>query len=295
MIRACFFFLIAFTAPAILAQTCTTYVLVDPFDGKTGTGMDNLKAENFGATVGSLSLPIVSVTQSFNNRVLVLIEIRGAGVQQARALVQASASHAPAGRPIAFGVFAEEAFISREFSDDPKKRSAAIDEILTEAAHLPAKDTALYDSLHQAIAAFGMHQPGDTIVLMTDGQDYKSKRSPADLTKELAANGIRLLVVIEPKTRPVGRDFAQHARESDRALKTMASSTGGAFNHSGYGRTLEFAWAGYMLGIQTPVTLDKPKDWKLQIKNANGEIDKNALLYFPWKLAPCGATTTATR
>jgi hypothetical protein len=295
MIRAFFFCLLIFAASAIFAQSCTTYVLVDPFDGKTGTGMDNLKAENFDAKMGSLSLPIVSATQSFINRVLVLIEIRGANIQQARALVQGSASHAPAARPMAFGVFAEEAFISKEFSDDPQKRSASIDEILTQAAQLPAKDTALYDSLHQAVAAFGAHQPGDTIVLMTDGQDYKSKHSPTDLTKELTANGIRLLVVIEPKAKPVGRDFAQHARESDRALKIMSSSTGGAFNHSAYGKTLEFAWAGYLLGIQTPATLDKPKEWKLQIKNTKGEIDKNALVYSPWKLPPCAATTTAAR
>jgi hypothetical protein len=294
MIRAFFFCLLTFAASAVFAQSCTSYVLVDPFDGKTGTGMDNLKAENFDAKMGGLSLPIVSASQSFINRVLVLIEIRGVDAQHARALVQGSASHTPAGRPIAYGVFAEEAFISNDFSDDPQKRSAAMDEILAQAAHLPARDTALYDSLHQAIAVFGAHRPGDTIVLMTDGQDYKSKHSPTDLTKELTANGIRLLVVVEPKAKPVGRDFAQHARESDRALRVMAASSGGAYS-SNYGRTLEFAWAGYLLGIQTPAALDKPKEWKLQIKNTKGEIDKNALVYSPWKLPPCVATTTAAR
>jgi hypothetical protein len=300
MIRSVFLFLIALAAPAV-AQNCTTYVVVDPFNSKTERGIDGLTAERFQASMGNASLPVVSATQSFNNRVLVLTETSGsADNKEIDALVRgiaAKARTAPAGRPIAFGVFAEEAIIGKEFLDDPRKRSSAIDEVFAQAARLPGKSVALFDSLHQAVAVFGPHQPGDTILLLTDGHDSKSKRNPNDMEKEFAASGTRLLVVIRPKFTPTGvfGDFSQHTREEDLSLKILSSSTGGAYTGFRNDRFLEFAWVGYLLGIQAPATLDKPKEWKLQIKAPNGKIDKNVFLYSPWHLTPCGPVTAAAR
>ena len=301
MVRSIFLFLIALAAPAVLAQNCTTYVLVEPFNTKTGRGMDGLTAESFQALLGNASLPVVSATQSFNNRVLVLTESSGsADNKEVEALVRgiaAKARTAPSGRPIAFGAFAEETIIGKEFLTDPKKRSSAIDEVLAQAARLPGKYASLFDSLHQAIGVFGPHQPGDTILLLTDGHDNKSKRNLNDMEKEFAASGTRLLVVIRPKFTPTGvyADFRQHAREENLSLKILSSSTGGAYTGFRNDRFLEFAWSGYLLGIQAPATLDKPKEWKLQIKNSNGKIDKDAFLDSPRKLTPCGPVTAAAR
>jgi hypothetical protein len=117
------------------------------------------------------------------------------------------------------------------------------------------------------------------------------------MEKEFAATGTRLLVVIRPKFTPTGvfADFRQHAREENLSLKILSSSTGGAYTGFKNDRFLEFAWAGYLLGIQAPATLNKPKEWKLQIKNPNGKIDKNIFLYSPWQLTPCGPITAAAR
>jgi hypothetical protein len=263
--------------------------------------MDGLTAESFQALMGKASLPVISATQSFNNRVLVLAETSGsADNKEVYALVRgiaAKARTAPSGRPIAFGAFAEETIIGKEFLTDPQKRSSAIDEVLAQAARLPGKYAALFDSLYQAIAVFGPHQPGDTILLLTDGHDNKSKRNLNDMAKEFAASGMRLLVVIRPKFTPTGvyADFRQHAREENLSLKILSSRTGGAYTGFRNDSFLEFAWAGYLLGIQAPATLDKPKEWKLQIKNSNGKIVKDAFLYSPWQLTPCGPVTTAAR
>jgi hypothetical protein len=301
MIRSVFLFLIAFAAPVVLAQNCTVYVVVDPFNTKTSHGIDGLTSESFQALMGKTFLPVVSASQAFNNRVLVLAETSGsAGNKDVDALVRgiaAKARSAPAGRPIAFGAFAEEAVISKEFLTDPQKRSSSIDEVLAQAARLPGKYASLFDTLHQAIAVFGPHQPGDTILLLTDGHDNKSKRNLNDMEKEFAVSGTRLLVVVRPKFTPTGvfGDFRQHAREENLSLKILSSSTGGAYTGFRNDSFLEFAWAGYLLGIQVPATLDKPKEWKLQIKDSTGKIDKDAFLYSPWKLTPCGPVTTATR
>jgi hypothetical protein len=301
MVRAICLSLILLTTSGLLAQNCTTYVLIEPFNTKTGQGIDGLTAESFQALMGNDSLPVVSATQNFNNRVLVLTESTGsADNKEVGMLVRAiadKARRAPTGRPIAFGAFAEEAVIGKDFLTDPQKRSSDIDEVLAQAARLPGKYVSLFDSLHQAIAVFGPHQPGDTILLMTDGHDNKSKRNLNDMEKEFAASGTRLLVVIRPKFTPTGvyADFKQHAREENLSLKILSSRTGGAYTSFRNDRFLEFAWAGYLLGIQAPAALDRPKEWKLQIKNSNGKIDKDAFLYSPWKLTPCGPVTTAAR
>ena len=50
MVRTvCFLALIVLSSATVFAQTCTTYVVVDPFDGKTRHGIDGLKAEDFEA------------------------------------------------------------------------------------------------------------------------------------------------------------------------------------------------------------------------------------------------------
>jgi hypothetical protein len=301
MTRIVLFCLIAFTTSAAFAQGCTTYVVVDPFDGKTGLGMDDLQAGNFQAKAGSVSLPIISATQNFNSRVLVLLQKSASPekqkMQDQLREVADLVRQAPAGRAIAFGVFSEKAFISSEFFADPEKRAEAVDAILAQSAQLPGKTSAVYDSLHQALAAFGPHQPGDTILLMSDGNDHTSKRNPTDLTKEFMDKGTRLLVIIQSGL-PV--NFINYYPQLEKvlsapALKTLSRRSGGAYRYYEAGRILEFAWAGYMLGIQTPATWDKPKEWQLALKNINGRIDKKALLFFPWKLVPCNTSVTASR
>jgi len=287
-----------FIASSLLAQNCTTYAVVDPFNGKTYRGIDDLKAANFEARAGGHTLPIVSATQNLNNRVLVLLQLSNSAekqeMQNEARKIGDLVRYAPAGRAIAFGVFAEKAVISSDFSTDPQKRAAAIDDVVARAAQLAGKTSALYDSLHEGIVAFGPHQPGDTILLMSDGKDITSKRNLGDLEKEFLANGVRLLVVIEaiptmgPKTTMAGTRFALPTPE----LKSLSSRTGGAYRYFETGAMLDFAWAGYMLGLQIPAAWDKPKDWQLQVKDSNGKIDKAALVYAPAKLASCGNTTS---
>ena len=298
MVRGfCFFCLILLAAPAVFAQTCTSYVVVDAFDGETTLGIDHLKARDFEARTGNASLPVISATQGFSNRVLVLVEISGNSynwpmLATARGMARIART-ASAGRPIAFGVFAEEAFISKEFYANPQKRSSAIDDVLTQAERLPGKDPALFDSLHQALATFGPHQPGDTVVLITDFHDHKSKHNPADLTKEFTAAGTRLVVVFEKGHIRRTTDTRRYIKDENRALQLLSSRTGGMYFDNISAPFLNFAWAGYMLGIQIPNTWDKPKEWKLQLKDADGKIDKKALVVFPQHLVPCISTVTA--
>jgi hypothetical protein len=304
MVRAICLSLFLLTASRLFAQNCTTYVVVDTFDGKTRQGIDDLKAGNFQAKAGNVSLPVVSAMQNFDNRVLVLLQKSVSPekqkVQEQMQEIADLVRQAPAGRAIAFGVFAEKAFISSEFSADPEKRAIAVDAVLAQAAQLPGKKSAVFDSLHQALAVFGPRQPGDTILLMSDGVDHSSKRNPSDLSKEFTDKGTRLLVVLQSG---LPLNFTNYFPENHRseyekgylspALKSLSKETGGAYRYYEAGKLLEFAWAGYLLGVQTPVAWDTPREWQLALKDANGKIDKKALLLFPQKLTPCDNAVTA--
>jgi hypothetical protein len=295
--------LLVFSASLAFAQNCTTYVVVDTFDGKTGQGIDDLKAGNFLAKSGSVSLPVVSAAQNFDNRVLVLLQKSVSPdkpkMQEQMREMADLVRQAPAGRAIAFGVFAEKALISSKFSTDPEKRTMAVDAVLAQAAEIPGKTSTVYDSLHQALAAFGPHEPGDTILLMSDGEDHTSKRNPTDLTREFTEKGTRLLVVVESGL-PLNLTnyFPQNHPELEKAflsppLKALSARTGGAYRYYEAGKILEFAWAGYLLGIKTPADWNGPKEWQLALKDARGKTDKKAFLLFPQKLTPCDNGVTA--
>jgi hypothetical protein len=110
--------------------------------------------------------------------------------------------------------------------------------------------------------------------------------------------GTRLQALLWPKVRLAGMRYARQENMkllSSPDLQLLSTRTGGSYKYFQYQNDLEFAWAGYMLGIQIPATWDKPKEWELGIKNAKGKIDKNRLIFFPRKILPCGTATTAAR
>jgi hypothetical protein len=272
---------------------------VDAFDGKTTHSIDNLKAENFEAKAGGALLPVVSTTQNFNNRVLVFVEAIGGPENLSRQTLLGSvareARKEPAGRRVAFGVFSEEAILTKDFLDDPRKRSSEVDEVISQAKRIPGSEPALFDSLHQALATFGPHQPGDTVVLVTDFHDHNSKHNASDLTKEFMVNGTRLVVIFEKGHMRRTTDTRRYIRDENRALQQLSSRTGRMYSDYTSAQALDFAWAGYMLGVQLPNAWDKPKEWQLRLKDPNGKTDKKALVVFPQHLVPCAATVTAVR
>ena len=281
-------------------QTCTSYVVIDPFDHKTTMGINGLHAEDFEAKLANSSVPIVSVTQSFNGRLLLLLETSGTAEDSslaARANELANlAAEAPTWRSVGFGIFAERAMFMKGFSTDKQERRSSINELMAQAGSL-GKQTALYDALHQALALFGQHLPGDTILLVSDGFDNHSKRNAGDMEKEFLAQGTRLLVMMRPRVSMVpipGQQF-RWAPDGSRGvgrspgrsdLARLSSKTGGAY--TGFNpHFFEFAWAGYMLGIAAPANLEKPKEFNLRLRGTAAKAHPDALIYQPWELPLC--------
>ena len=107
--------------------------------------------------------------------------------------------------------------------------------------------------------------------------------------------GTRLVVIFEKghirKTADAHRYIKDGTSACSCSVRARAECTLTILPHA----LLDFAWAGYMLGIQLPNAWDKPKEWQLRLKDPNGKTNKKALVVFPQHLVPCAATVTAVR
>jgi hypothetical protein len=274
-----------------VAQDCTTYALLDAFDQKTTLGIDGLKAQDFEAEMGNRLLPVLSVTQNLNSRVLVLAEVDNSIPGNSIAELQEMIDRAPAERPIAVGVFAGRALFTKEFSINPEQRKTSMKELIAQSPSL-GNHSAVFDALHQALSLFGEHQPGDTILLMSHPSDFHSHRNGVDLEKEFLSRGTRLLFIFKP-FNPAKGWGAITQYSNLRELKRLVSTTGGMYTTYRNKDFLSFAWAGYLLELKLPVDLDKPKEWQLKLRGTTAKTHKDALMVYPRKLPPCHATVAS--
>ncbi|HET9181103.1 MAG TPA: hypothetical protein VFP59_03140 [Candidatus Angelobacter sp.] len=281
------------------AQECTTYVVVPVVDHKTGEEIDNLKMGDFTAKSGHISLPIVSAEHKFSNRLLVLLETDGIASSdkldhEIKTMTQL-ARQAPDGRPVAFGIYADRAVFSKDFSSDEKQRTTEINEIIEEAGELSGKHVVLFDTLLQALARFGPHQAGDTILLVGDPYDDNSHHSADDVEKEFLRSGIRLTIMLRQPLSGVSRDFmwSTHDREKQ-MFDLLTAKTGGSYTV--YEEHLfDFPWKGYMLGVELPNGRRVPRKWKLQLNGPAGVADRHPKLYYPERLPPCSTLSKAAK
>lgn len=268
-----------------VAQDCTSYVFLDAFDQKTTRGIDNLAPQDLEAQMGNRFLPVVSITPKLNNRVLVLAEASRGDNSNSLLELQELISHAPVDRPIAFGIFAERTIFTKGFSTNPAQRDAEIKELTAQASSLGTQ-AAVFDALHDSLARFGGHQPGDTILLISRAADVHSHRNGADLAREFLENGTRLLFIYRPFSFANGGGTLNDFR-SFRELKELVSKTGGMYTSFGNKDFLNFAWAGYLLELKLPTALEKPREWQLKLRGAAAKMHKDALMVYPLKLPPC--------
>jgi hypothetical protein len=278
-----------------MAQNCATYALVAAYDKKTGDDIDHLKAEDFRAYLGGHEIPILSLTQQFSHRLLVLVETdgrRSQKVEEAVSLATSLARQAPAGTPMAFGAFAKRSIFTDGFIGDEQQRAKAISSVIEEADTL-GRRVALYNALHKALALFGPHQPGDTVILISDGYDEDSNRSGSEVEHEFEAHGTRLMVMFRQPPSHVFGNFNWNPPEHDRAiLQNMSSRTGGIYSMlDAYSFSL--AWHGYLVEVRIPEGINKPKPWKLRLRENAWADARRTRIYYPEKILPCSTEPAA--
>jgi hypothetical protein len=274
----------------VLAQECTTTVLASFYDQLTKDEIQTLKPGDLEIKIDSQRLPVLSASRDFNNRLLILLETEGSARNDKLAdlvtTVTQQARQAPAGKPVAFGVFAEKASFTKGFSSEPEMRTAAINEVIEGAPPL-GKRVALWDALHEALALFGPHQPGDTILLVGDPYDDASHHSPENVEKEFITHGTRLFVMRRTQGSHVDRDFMWNNHELEKTvLARTAEETGGLLSLY-VASLIRFAWAGYLLEIRLPPGVGRPHKWKVQFRGDAAQVHKKTNFYYPARFPAC--------
>jgi hypothetical protein len=274
-----------------IQQDCTRTVLVSFYDQPTKNEIQTLKTEDFELRVDGKKLPVASSTRDFNNRLLILLETQGAGknehLEDIVDAITAQARQTPEGLPVAFGIFGEKAVFTKEFFTNESRRTKAISEVMEEAGHL-GKRVALWEALHEALEVFGPHEPGDTILVVTDPYDDKSRISAETVEKEFIDSGTRLFMMRRIRQSRVDQaDFGWNTHGFERMIiDRMTQETGGLWSE--YVPTLiRFAWAGYMLEIKLPPGMNHPHKWKVEFQGEAAQIHRKTNFYYPARFPAC--------
>ena len=176
--------------------------------------------------------------------------------------------------------------------------------------------TALYDAMRRGLELLGKPGPGDTIFVITDGGDNKSRLKPTDLQKTLLHNGVGfyaalMLEEVGNRSRTpeeedglyTVNDFAEATGGEVITFVTQANGQFSYFSSAKYGAseraTPEQALNMFYQGLfhQKLVKLELPpasrkKEQKLEIKLSEAARQKwrGATLSYPTRVLPCDAT-----
>jgi hypothetical protein len=278
-----------------LAQECTVTVLASFYDQLTKDEIETLKPDDLEIKIDGKRLPVLSASRDFNNRLLILLETEGSAKNEKLSnlvsTVTQQARQAPAGKPVAFGVFAEKATFTKGFSSEPEMRTAAINEVIEGAPPL-GKRVALWDALHEALALFGPHQPGDTVLLVGDPYDDSSHRSPESVEKEFVVNGTRLFMMRRTEGSRVERDFMWQTHDLEKMVLARTTEETGGLLSMYVASLIRFAWAGYMLEIKLLPGMSRPHKWKVQFRGDAAVTHRKTNFYYPARFPACNQEET---
>lgn len=301
------------------AQDCTQTVPVNVLDQNTGNAVTALSPELFQARVGDGAIRITGIKPVERRRVLVLVDQStsmaqkdGVGSYQKEALEAVEETLAelreklPAGTSLAYGFFNDTAVFTPGFLSDPAKLRDAIAEAKKQLPRPEKGETSLFDALHQALLRFGVLMPGDTMVVLTDTGENKSKMHPGGVEKELRKSGLRVALLLVQRHEPI------EVTPYWDVMTSLAEYSGGPVETIDIGdrswlrrkdsesnrEALRKFWTqeilgGYLMQVQTPATLAKARKWSLRINPTNHPELKHVTIEYPAKLAPCAISAAA--
>ena len=278
-----------------MAQECTVTVLASFYDQLTKDEIETLKPGDLEIKIAGQKLPVLSASRDFKNRLLILLETEGSAKNEKLSdlvsTVTQQARQAPAGKPVAFGVFAEKATFTKGFSTEPEMRTAAINEVVEGAPPL-GKRVALWDALHEALALFGPHQPGDTVLLVGDPYDDASHRSPESVEKEFIVSETRLFMMRRTQGSRVERDFLWNNHDLEKMVLARTTEETGGLLSMYVASLIRFAWAGYLLEIKLPPGMSRPHKWKVEFRGEAAQTHRKTNFYYPARFPACEQAQT---
>jgi VWA domain-containing protein len=274
---------------------------------QTSHQISPLDPQRFSARLGGSTLAITAIEKIQSPRILLMVDVSGSldpDMKFVRGVVEDLIQHVPPGASLAYGFFSDTPMFSDGFTSDPQKLSMALTQLNGFQA---VGHTALYDALHKGLELFHGVNPGDSILLITDGGDNSSKTTENHVRRELREAGVRIFTIL------LNHSTAAPPEEEDgpRTISDLTDDTGGTFFsvtrterwsdtkwRASVLNDLRIFWSegvasGYLLTLQIPAGMKEARRWKLQIHKSGDNRLKNATILFPEKLMPCSANSAA--
>lgn len=293
---------------------CTTRTVIASVFDKQGNPVPGLTARNFRGKFRGKLVEILSATLDTRPRRIVL-------------LLDASGSMGPPGEKWAATKLMSAHFVRLASSQSSVALIVFSNTILQKVglnqdrvillktvAHLkdegdgslsPYGKTALYDAIVAGLAELGPTHLGDVIYTITDTGDNRSTAKPSKVERDLVSAGVRLFVLGTFDQLPRGR--TPEEAEGPHQLARIVETTGGGSlalvapypNRFWRGEkerqsSLQGAFALYQqmqrfyrLEIRLPSEVDKPREWKLEVVDADGKRRNDLNLTFTRRLLPC--------
>jgi len=291
-------------------------------DRNTGALIEPLTAGMITAKIGQTSLPISGWTSMRANRVVVLIDESGSmsengyspsssdhrqALRTIKQVLRDVMAALPPGVSVEYGLFSDKQVISDTFVFAPDEVRNSIDDVSVRFGRRGYGQTAIFDALHEAVKHFGTPQTGDTILLLTDGVDNKSKLPAKMLEGEFRGAHARLLTMMLSESHGAPEEDASRDALRDLVEKTGGSSLGVDGENPAWAEkkesprlldTLRRFWNEWVLttdAIQVRVPGSFAKEVKLTLsvnRQADGRL-KHAVAIYPNRLGPCAVATAS--
>ena len=277
--------------------------------------MSGITADRLHAKLGSLSVPITSVESITNFRVLILFDTSGSMEQKdslfsrqhkVLALVNRTLDELlgelPRGTKVEYGLFNNDAAFGPAFSANPEELRRSLSDITERMKGRRRKATALYDALRESLQRFDPPQPGDSVLIVTDGMDNESRLRAGKVQEEAATRGVRVFTVLINEdqfdfdgSRMVMLDFAERTGGSVHVIDVAKNAWISDKQPEEERQDLRRFWnnevlSGYLLHFNVPASARKQRKWLLSVDRLPGQKTKT-LASYPSRLNPCPVAT----
>jgi von Willebrand factor type A domain len=203
-------FLLVLSLPCVaLAQGCTQTMPAIMVDEESRTFLSGITPDRLHAKLGSLVVPIASVERIPGFRVLILFDTSGSMEKtdslfshqhKALALVKSALDELldelPQGTKVEYGLFNKDAAFGPAFTANAEELRKSFSDLTEQMKRHGRKATALYDALRESLSRFDPPQPGDSVLLVTDGMDNESRLRAGKAQEEAARKGVRVFTIL---------------------------------------------------------------------------------------------------
>lgn len=274
-----------------------------------GVLVRGLSPTDFRATLGSAPVKILSIAPDERpHRIVIMVDAsRSMGTKWKETLAQVSALAETSipNAQIALLVFGKGIYERIDFAQGQPAVAERLRQMRAgtpDSARLVHGFTALYDSLLEGLQLLQTPTSADILYVVTDGRDNSSKARASDVVHRLTASGVRLFASIILNPLGYRTRTPEELEWTNLPLSDIVSKSGGEImqpfvegstqpnaEHIAATVNLFHSWMihNYLIEIETPVRIDKPRGWDLRLSPENKDRWKDVRVTYPTELAPC--------